>query len=80
VHLQALNIGRDYGSSLEVLSGLNLNDWIVLNPPDSIEEGEEVHVKEVPNPLTPPVVPPGGQGHTAPGTSGDPTGGAEKKS
>jgi RND family efflux transporter MFP subunit len=79
VHLQGLNIGRDYGSSLEVLSGLNLNDWIVLNPPDSIEEGEEVHVKEVANPLTPPTVPPGGQGHTAPGTSSAPTG-AEKKS
>jgi RND family efflux transporter MFP subunit len=69
VHLQPLQIGRDYGGSLEVLDGLQGNDWIVLNPPDSIEEGTVVHVKEVANPLsTPPI--PGSQGHTAPGTTG----------
>ena len=51
--LQALSIGRDYGSYLEVLNGLKSDDWIVLNPPDSIEAGQEVHVKEVSNPLTP---------------------------
>jgi RND family efflux transporter MFP subunit len=53
VRLQALAIGRDYGTSLEVLTGLKPDDWIVLNPPDSIEPGEEVHVKEVANPLAP---------------------------
>jgi len=53
-HLQALTIGRDYGTSLEVLNGLKSNDWIVLNPPDSLEEGEQVHVKEVSNPLAAP--------------------------
>jgi len=69
VRLQSLSIGRDYGTSLEVLNGLEESDWIVLNPPDSIENGEEVHVKEVPNPLpTPPI--PSSQGHTAPGTTG----------
>src|SRR5208337_3864034 len=36
VRLQALAIGRDYGTSLEVLTGLKPDDWIVLNPPDSI--------------------------------------------
>jgi RND family efflux transporter MFP subunit len=44
-HLQALAIGRDYGTSLEVLQGLNATDWIVLNPPDSLEEGATVNVK-----------------------------------
>ncbi len=53
VRLQDLDIGRDYGTSLEVLNGLKVDDWIVLNPPDSIEAGEEVHVKEVGNPLAP---------------------------
>lgn len=53
VRLQALAIGRDYGTSLEVLTGLKADDWIVLNPPDSIENGEEVHVNEVKNPLAP---------------------------
>ncbi len=51
VRLQALSIGRDYGTSLEVLTGLRPDDWIVLNPPDSIESGEEVRVREVKDPL-----------------------------
>ncbi|MDR3556512.1 MAG: efflux RND transporter periplasmic adaptor subunit [Syntrophobacteraceae bacterium] len=44
VRLQPLDIGRDYGTSLEVLNGLSADDWIVLNPPDSIETNEQVHV------------------------------------
>ena len=51
--LQSLTIGRDYGTSLEVLNGLKPDDWIVLNPPDSLEDGQAVHVKEVNNPLVP---------------------------
>src|SRR5712664_894326 len=46
-HLRALAIGRDYGTPLEVLQGLDVNDWIVLNPADSLDEGQEVHVKEI---------------------------------
>ena len=46
VHLKALTIGRDYGTALEVLQGLEESDWIVLNPADSLDEGQEVHVKE----------------------------------
>src|SRR5713101_3006417 len=46
LHLQPLTIGRDYGVSLEVLQGLRGADWIVLNPADSLEEGEHVNVKE----------------------------------
>jgi RND family efflux transporter MFP subunit len=47
VHLRALTIGRDYGTSLEVLSGLSADDWIVLNPPDSLDEGQTVGVESV---------------------------------
>jgi RND family efflux transporter MFP subunit len=47
VHLTPLTIGRDYGTSLEVLQGLDQKDWIVLNPADSLEEGQEVRVKEI---------------------------------
>ncbi|HXM97210.1 MAG TPA: efflux RND transporter periplasmic adaptor subunit [Candidatus Dormibacteraeota bacterium] len=50
VHLQPLTIGRDYGTSLEVLNGLKAQDWIVLNPADSLDEGEEVRVKQVAQP------------------------------
>jgi len=45
-HLQVLAIGRDYGTSLEVLQGLRPDDWIVLNPADSLDEGIQVNVKE----------------------------------
>jgi len=46
-HLRPLTIGRDYGTTLEVLQGLDASDWIVLNPADSLDEGQEVHVKEI---------------------------------
>jgi RND family efflux transporter MFP subunit len=55
--LQTLTIGRDYGVTLEVLNGLKAADWIVLNPPDSLNDGQEVHVKEVPNPIAPSAAP-----------------------
>ncbi|MGB8476296.1 MAG: efflux RND transporter periplasmic adaptor subunit [Candidatus Acidiferrum sp.] len=48
IHLRPLTIGRDFGTSLEVLQGLQPSDWIVVNPPDSIEEGQNVRVKETP--------------------------------
>ena len=53
-HLQPVVIGRDYGNTLEVLSGLKADDWIVLNPPDSLEDRQAVHVKQVRNPVSQP--------------------------
>jgi multidrug efflux system membrane fusion protein len=55
VHLRALTIGRDYGTALEVLQGLSADDWIVLNPADSLEDGEQVRVQhaEIPGDLPP---------------------------
>jgi RND family efflux transporter MFP subunit len=46
VELRKLNIGRDYGTRLEVLGGLTANDRIVVNPSDSLESGEPVHVAQ----------------------------------
>jgi RND family efflux transporter MFP subunit len=48
IHLKPIAVGRDYGTTLEVLQGLDASDWIVLNPADSLEEGQEVRVKEIP--------------------------------
>jgi RND family efflux transporter MFP subunit len=45
-HLRALTVGRDYGTALEVLDGLTATDWIVLNPADSLEEGQQVQPAE----------------------------------
>lgn len=44
VHLQAVSMGRDFGTSVEVLSGVTADDRVVLNPPDSLEEGQTVQV------------------------------------
>jgi RND family efflux transporter MFP subunit len=52
-HLRPLTIGRDYGTTLEVLQGLDAGDWIVLNPADSLEEGIQVNVKQVAQTIEP---------------------------
>jgi len=58
VHLQPLTIGRDYGVTLEVLQGLHSNDWIVINPADSLDDGQQVNVKEIPVKSAAPAAPP----------------------
>ncbi len=45
VRLQSIQLGRDFGNSLEVLSGLKPEDWIIVNPSDSIEDGALVEVE-----------------------------------
>jgi RND family efflux transporter MFP subunit len=42
VHLQKIQVGRDYGDRLEVLSGLAMGDRIIANPGDSAREGAKV--------------------------------------
>jgi multidrug efflux pump subunit AcrA (membrane-fusion protein) len=44
VRLKRIVEGRDFGSSIEVLSGIDATDDIVINPPDSITEGALVRV------------------------------------
>ncbi len=44
VHLKPVIIGRDYGTDVEILGGLEPSESIVLNPSDSLEEGQTVHV------------------------------------
>ena len=44
VQLRAINIGRDYGTALEILGGVAPTDRIVVNPPDSLVSGTPVHV------------------------------------
>jgi multidrug efflux system membrane fusion protein len=46
VQLRQINIGRDYGTSLEILGGLSTSDRVVINPPDSLEDGEQVNVSQ----------------------------------
>jgi len=43
--LVPITIGRDFGDSLEVLSGLRPQDKLILNPPDSLISGTPVKVE-----------------------------------
>jgi RND family efflux transporter MFP subunit len=44
VHLRPISIGHDFGATLEILDGLDVSDQIIINPSDSLEEGQKVHV------------------------------------
>jgi RND family efflux transporter MFP subunit len=48
VQLRPLNIGRDYGTTLEVLGGLAVTDQIIINPSDSLEDGQQVNIAQPP--------------------------------
>lgn len=42
VEIRPITIGRDYGKTVEVVSGINPGDTIIVNPPDSILDGQSV--------------------------------------
>ena len=40
--------GRDFGETIEVLAGISRNSQVVLNPPDSAQDGEPVRIAAPP--------------------------------
>jgi multidrug efflux system membrane fusion protein len=48
VQLRPINIGRDYGTTLEILGGVSPTDRIVINPADSLEDRQQVNVAQAP--------------------------------
>jgi RND family efflux transporter MFP subunit len=44
IQLRPISIGRDYGMTLEILAGVSPQDQIVINPPDSLEDGQQVNL------------------------------------
>jgi RND family efflux transporter MFP subunit len=44
--LKSITLGHDFGSEVEVVAGLNGNESIIVNPPDSIVAGEEVRIAQ----------------------------------
>jgi len=45
VHLSAVKLGTDFGSTVAILSGLKSDDRIVLNPADSLADGDVVTLR-----------------------------------
>ena len=46
VHLRPISIGRDYGTTLEIIDGVGVADQVIINPSDSLEEGQLVRIAE----------------------------------
>jgi RND family efflux transporter MFP subunit len=44
IKLKSIVQGRDLGATIEVLSGIDVSDVIVLNPPDSIVDGTPIRI------------------------------------
>jgi RND family efflux transporter MFP subunit len=44
VHLHQVSLGRDFGSEVEVLSGVGESDRVILNPLDSLADGAAVRI------------------------------------
>jgi membrane fusion protein (multidrug efflux system) len=46
VELRKVALGRDFGPTVEILSGVSTNDQVILNPADSLVSGVTVKVAE----------------------------------
>ena len=46
VHLQRVKIGNDMGATVEIASGLEATDQVIVDPSDSISDGQEVRVAQ----------------------------------
>jgi RND family efflux transporter MFP subunit len=44
IHLQDVRVGRNFGETVEVLEGLKGTEKLVLNPSDSLAEGDKVQL------------------------------------
>jgi RND family efflux transporter MFP subunit len=46
VQLKPITIGHDFGSEVEVVAGLNGNENVIINPPDSVIDGQTVRIAQ----------------------------------
>jgi RND family efflux transporter MFP subunit len=49
VELRKVTMGRDFGSTVEIIEGVTAADQVILNPPDSLTEGSEVRFVKLPD-------------------------------
>ena len=47
-HFKTVTIRRDYGKTIEIGSGLDANDRVIINPPDGLADGDEVRIAKNP--------------------------------
>jgi hypothetical protein len=46
IKMKTIEQGRDFGKTIEILTGLDPSDLVIVNPPDSIDDG--MHVRMAP--------------------------------
>jgi len=44
VQMRTVQVGRNFGPTVEILQGVSTSDKLVLNPPDSLNDGDQVTV------------------------------------
>jgi RND family efflux transporter MFP subunit len=44
VHLKDIKIGRDFGTKIEVVGGIDADDNVIVNPSDSLGDGQKVQI------------------------------------
>jgi hypothetical protein len=44
VHLRTIQIAQDLGQTLALASGIGLHDQVIINPSDSIADGDHVRI------------------------------------
>src|SRR5438876_11736148 len=50
VELRDIKVGRDFGTTIEIVQGLTPSDKVILNPADSLVTGNVVHIAAEPSP------------------------------
>jgi membrane fusion protein (multidrug efflux system) len=56
VELRDIKVGRDFGTTIEIVQGVTPSDKVILNPADSLVTGDVVHIAATPAPSPPPEV------------------------
>ena len=46
VELRRVEVGRDFGPTIEIIEGISLGDQVILNPADSLVSGGTVRLAE----------------------------------
>ena len=46
MHYRDIKIGRDFGLTIEVVSGLQESETVVINPTTDLVEGEKVEIAQ----------------------------------
>jgi hypothetical protein len=49
VELRSVQVGRDFGKTIEILGGVTSADRVITNPTDSLVDGAKVRIEPVAN-------------------------------